>query len=479
MSKNEIPLIFCRLTDKDGTIINPCAPDALIYTELSPPAGRADATSKPPSEKSAAKSLAIVLIEGFITVFSDEGRISAPTPFSIIKNVCLYAPPRAALQFKVLEFKCCVVPEFSGCSDEKGDFKICVSIDTTAVSVAKVSMLVPQADPACSGTQKICVNVDRIYDSVIFQSGTCFLSEKMLLKAAVYQYNALSDGVSRVYTNADELTQYGNLGILPPCSVSYYNLFINGVMQPRANYLLEEGRLELTTADVPPKNEPIILTFVSLMNNADKKLDVTNLQYSAIADGNKRLFTDDDELKAYGGSGIPDPQEVSYYNLFVNSVLQPPRNYTVKKEELLLNTVDLPQKGETVILESLIIKDNNQLFKPVTYQYNALSDEKRIFTNNDELTMYGNCGIPNPQKSSYENLFSNGVIQPSVCYWTEKGLLVLKTTDAPVKGAPVSLQAIGKYSEFCFCECSFSDLAFEEWNKVNPDCKTVGQKGEA
>ena len=453
LNSEAAPLIFCRLTDQDGHILNPYAPDAILYTELSEPANMA------------AKNIVTVLIEGFVTVFSDEGRLSAPTPFCIIKNMCLYAPPRANVRFKVSKFHCCMaaVP----CAG-KEDAEISVYIESIAQSVARVSLRVPQMDSVCQIKENVCINVDRIYDSVTFESSTRFPYEKMLLKAAVYQYNALSDGVRRVYTNADELTEYGHLGILSPSDVSYCNLFINGIMQPRANYRLEEGILTLTTTDVPPKGETVIITFVTLTNNADQKLAVTNRQYTAIADGTKRVFTDRDALKPYGSAGIPDPEEISYFNLYVNSVLQPPRNYSVRRGVLTLNTADLPKKGETVILESLTIKDwDGQLLRVVTYQYNALSDEKRIFTNKDELTQYGNSGIPNPANSSYENLYSNGVRQPCVCYWTEEGILRLKTFDAPIKGAPVSLQAIGKYVKADLRKYSFSDLASDIWAERN------------
>ena len=59
---------------------------------------------------------------------------------------------------------------------------------------------------------------------------------KNLLHADTYQYNALSDGVKRIYTNNDELTQYGDKGILDPNDVSSFGLFINGVLQPKVNY---------------------------------------------------------------------------------------------------------------------------------------------------------------------------------------------------------------------------------------------------
>ncbi|WP_249872159.1 DUF4183 domain-containing protein [Oceanobacillus saliphilus] len=53
------------------------------------------------------------------------------------------------------------------------------------------------------------------------------------------------DGKSRIYTNEDELTEYGQCGILNPSEVSYYNLFVNGVLQPEILYDVKEGYLIL------------------------------------------------------------------------------------------------------------------------------------------------------------------------------------------------------------------------------------------
>lgn len=89
------------------------------------------------------------------------------------------------------------------------------------------------------------------------------------VRAEVYQYNALADGTRNTYTNQDELTQYGNRGILDPGKVSYHTLFVNGAIQPRANYDIEKGLLTLKTEDVPPKNAPIIISFVTFK---DKKV---------------------------------------------------------------------------------------------------------------------------------------------------------------------------------------------------------------
>ncbi|WP_356714735.1 DUF4183 domain-containing protein [Peribacillus sp. Bi96] len=51
----------------------------------------------------------------------------------------------------------------------------------------------------------------------------------------------------------------GNQTILDPSNTSFMNLFINGVLQPHANYTVEKGKLKLNTVDTPIKGAPIIL----------------------------------------------------------------------------------------------------------------------------------------------------------------------------------------------------------------------------
>jgi hypothetical protein len=84
-----------------------------------------------------------------------------------------------------------------------------------------------------------------------------------ILKTETFQYNTISDGIKKVYTNQDELTQYGNTGILNPNSVSFMNLFINGILQPTVLYQVHEGLLILS--DVPEKGVPIILQFIRII----------------------------------------------------------------------------------------------------------------------------------------------------------------------------------------------------------------------
>lgn len=83
-------------------------------------------------------------------------------------------------------------------------------------------------------------------------------------KVEVFEYCTLSDGCRRMYTDKDALAEYETHPILPPCEVSYYNLFINGVLQPPSAYCVEKGKLLLITVDVPIRHAPIILQMIKL-----------------------------------------------------------------------------------------------------------------------------------------------------------------------------------------------------------------------
>lgn len=82
-----------------------------------------------------------------------------------------------------------------------------------------------------------------------------------ILKVKTFQYTAISDGIKMVYTNQDRMLKYGSSRILDPNSVSYINLFINGILQPNINYIVEQGKLTFSN-DLPLSGAPIILQFV-------------------------------------------------------------------------------------------------------------------------------------------------------------------------------------------------------------------------
>ncbi|MDQ0270105.1 DUF4183 domain-containing protein [Cytobacillus purgationiresistens] len=71
---------------------------------------------------------------------------------------------------------------------------------------------------------------------------------------------AFSDGHQTVFTNSDGVAEFGTTQILSPITVSYINLFVNGVIQPQTTYQVEEG--ELTLDESPPLGVPITLQFI-------------------------------------------------------------------------------------------------------------------------------------------------------------------------------------------------------------------------
>jgi hypothetical protein len=87
-----------------------------------------------------------------------------------------------------------------------------------------------------------------------------------------------------------------------------------------------------------------------------------------------------------------------------------------------------------------------KILKADTLQYITYSDGiKRIYTDQDGLTGYGNTGILNPNSVSYMNLFINAMLQPSILYQVQEGLLVLTSQDVPKQGVPIILQFIMIY----------------------------------
>lgn len=83
-----------------------------------------------------------------------------------------------------------------------------------------------------------------------------------LLKVDTFQYIAICDGIRTTYTNADALLQYGSSDILDPATVSYINLFINGVIQPLISYEVSIGLLEIK--GIPEEGVPITLQFIRI-----------------------------------------------------------------------------------------------------------------------------------------------------------------------------------------------------------------------
>jgi hypothetical protein len=78
-----------------------------------------------------------------------------------------------------------------------------------------------------------------------------------------HEFFVLSNGSKRIFTEDDGLIEYGRQKILNPLNVSYMNFFINGVLQPKMNYEVEEGKFTLLTDDIPIEGTPIILQMIT------------------------------------------------------------------------------------------------------------------------------------------------------------------------------------------------------------------------
>jgi hypothetical protein len=422
------PLIICRLSDENGKLLNPYAPNAISFTSL--------CSSKKCVGTKSGSQVITLLIKGHIVVYVEGKTMSPPIPFSIYKQICIFTPEGTFLDFQVKKFSCSGIPVIPG--TEAAEVKIVIDIDADVRSCGWADITVQSIDPP----EKITISAKRVYDYVCFRSKGATVYD-LLVKATTTQYNALSNGTKKNYTNADELIEYGHAGILSPSDVSFYNLFVNGVLQPNANYAISAGNLDLLTMNVPPKDAPVIISFVTFGKNHGKNIHTANNTFVTISTGAKRVFINSDGLPEYGPAIIPSPDDVSYFNLFINGALQPKTNYIVRNGMLELTTSDIPPQNATIILESLTIKDSDEtLLHAEVYQYNARSFGNKIYTDSNEITIYGSEGISNPLLSSYEHLFVNGVIQPSINYSVAEGLLTLDTLDAPDNGVPVTLQFV-------------------------------------
>ncbi len=405
-------------------------------------------------------------MEGYVVVYSEEKSISSPIPFCIIESLCLSVPKGSTLTFQIKCFHCWAVSDWCGDNSKTERIKLLISMETVVFSKSTVTLQVPQVDSCLNVIDRICIRTAQICDSARFRNGCCICYKNASLKADISQYSTIADGVKRTYLNSDEMKEYGGRGILSPQEVSYYDVFVNAMLQPKANYILRKGELTFTTQNIPSKGQTVMILFTTLKNIDGQIMDVTDWHYNASSNGEKKVYTNDDELTEYGDHGIPSPSEVSYFNLYINGVLQPKVNYQVRKGVLQLNTTNAPVKGAIVILESIVIRDSaGQLFRMETYAYNARSDGGKIYTGQNEIKMYGNQGILNPDESFYQNLFVNGVLQPDVNYMVQTGYLVLETEDSPTVGAPISLQFVGNSPVPLCCEVKMSDAALVQWKK--------------
>ena len=445
----------CYLTDETGRRLDPCMANAIQYTVIS--CQRLHSCRKLSLEEVVYLYQVTVSIHGYVTVYINNRKASSPIPFNETQTLTLYAPSCDHLIFTVRKFDCQADPVLT---DDKTTYKlnIIITIDSIARTVGEIEIIVPVIHfPSNSAENKLTVgdagdnmwlDVYKIYDRIAFTSEITVPYTRTLLTGEVYQYNAYAHGL-KIYTNGDEIVEYGDRGILDPDSVSYLSLFTNGVLQPPINYSVTAGMLTLDTNNVPISTAPVLIRFITLKDKEGNLLNGEIYQYNTVSDGIKRTYTNADELTIYGNQGILNPNHVSFYNVYISGVLQPIINYDLAEGLLVLKTFAVPLAGSPIIVEFVTVKDpasGNPLMALLS-QYNTLATNKKTYTNQDELTVYGQNGIPNPELSSYQNLCINGVIQPSINYTVSTGLLTLKTEDPPLQGVPIYLQSVSFYLE--------------------------------
>lgn len=93
----------------------------------------------------------------------------------------------------------------------------------------------------------------------------------------------------------------------------------------------------------------------AVQKSKNSPLKVETFQYYTISDGEKKVYTDEDELPYYEKVGIKDPKDISFTNLFINGILQPAALFSFQKGILTLNSTEPPQKGTPIILQFIKI----------------------------------------------------------------------------------------------------------------------------
>ena len=409
----------CYLSDQDGNALDPFAPDSVRYTNLSEPEGYGEEPILLQTGKIQVCGTAAVLMEGYITLCVCEGMFLRTIPFRSIQTVLLPFLPCGALTFRTLDFHC-RAKSISVPADPCSNYAdVLVRVESEARSVGG------EEDYPLNAAFKSCIHVP------------CYL---MPLCFRTYQYNATGDGKKRIFTNADLDWEYGCTEIPAPDSISFRRLFVNGVLQPEVTYALRKGRLEFLTEDVPPDGVPITLLFAVVSPRSRGRVTVETGYYVTASDGVRSGYTDEDAWKAYGCGEIPDPQEVSCWNLYVNGVLQPQATYEIKKGSLQL--CEAPAKGETIILESMRVLDGPcRLLKGKVRQFVAYAKGSHLFTNRDAIKAYDSSRIILPPLSSYQSIYANGVIQPDAVYRVGNCCLAFVSDDTPAAGQPVTQQS--------------------------------------
>lgn len=333
----------CFLSDAYGNRVCPYTPGNISYIELSFSEHPAQTPRLHAGDRPTCETQAAVLIKGHITVAHVAGEYKETIPFSTIELVHLPAIPKGRLAFATAYFSCRLRSQKTcgslrpACSGIVVQIEACVCVEACNKG--------GEAALAANDGQRACA---------AFQACITLSFRGPAIRANVHQYNAIAQKQQRAFTDADELTAYGTRGIPAPKDVSLCKVYVNGLLQPPANYDIQRGRLDFKTENLPAEGAVVSVYSARLEYNGNAKLNAVTNYFVAVADGIKTIYTDADALPAYGDKGIPSPCEVSFFNLYVNGVLQPAPVYLLKKGSFELS--EAPKAGQYIILESVLVR---------------------------------------------------------------------------------------------------------------------------
>ncbi len=336
----------CFLSDAFGNRVCPYAPGNITYIKLSSPENRAQAQRLLAGDRLVYEAEAAVLIKGYVTVVHEAGDYKETIPFSTIEIVRLPGISEGPLAFATRYF-CCRLRPRKNCGNIRSAYsRIVVQIEAGVCDESCGKGVDSTATLfEINGSQRTCGAL---------QACITLFYKRPPIRANVCQYNAIAQERQRVFTDADELTAYGSQGIPSPDDVSFCNVYVNGLLQPPVNYDMQRGNLCFKTEDLPAEGGVVSIYSARLMHRNNSKFNAVTNYFVAVSDGVKTTYTDQDVLPEYGDEGIPDPCEVSFFNLYVNGVLQPAPVYFLKKGSFELT--EAPKAGQYIILESVVVQ---------------------------------------------------------------------------------------------------------------------------
>ncbi|MDQ0255326.1 hypothetical protein J2S74_002708 [Evansella vedderi] len=367
-----------------------------------------------------------------------------PIPFTRIQTVELILPDDGKIDFKIINFHCVCVDlgylqfEVSFCLFAETYKRVNLLIKGTTIQSRSTKQLSFSTTRSNCKFNKHCIHVEKIYDWVKVPTSFTLIGKDHLscpLKVKTQFYYAIANGKSRIYTESHGEKGYESTKIYDPIEVTIINLYVNGVLQDPASYKVKRNQLIFQTEDVPRKKVPIIIQFIKVFNHDNQLLNGETEYFTVLSTGSKIPFPKHVHL--------PNPDEYSYVNLYINGVLQPQENYTITDGELILLTEEDPRKHVPIIVQFVkIYQINGRTVTGEVATFCAASDGKSsIYKEDAECLLCSPISIPEQSEYSFSNLFINGVLQPNKNYVAD-GQLELITSNLPIKHVPIILQLI-------------------------------------